>query len=74
MNNEQLMLNKFIMNFTNLNHSIISYIFNGTTHSITINSKCQKLKYDFHPFFFQEFPLDQESKYQLILYNNQIIN
>ena len=75
LNNPQAVLNNFIMNFRKENHSIISDIFYGVSHTITKCLKCRIDKHNFEAYFFLNFPLEEvrKNKLQIVINQNMMI-
>ena len=73
-NNPQVTFQNFLMNFIQENKSIISDIFYGASHTLTICSGCHFSKHNYESFFFLIFPLEEVRKFkiqQLMMNMNQ---
>ena len=71
--NEDLVFNHFMMDFMEINQSIISDLFYGVTYSITQFQNCLRPSYNYQTFFFLLFSLEEVRKFKL-QYNPPNVN
>ena len=72
---QKIVWNNFVNAFIAENKSIISDLFYGVTHTVTICLGCNTCKHNFESYFFLNFPLEEVRRYkmQILIDQNMMI-